>query len=92
MRFINQAYTDTYGIEPQSYIGKSDLEVWDRDTAELFRANDRAVMHGGVARHSSEKIKNELTQRTQHLDVVKFPVLNLASDIIGVGGIVRGFV
>jgi len=92
MMFINQEYSELYGVQPEDYIGKRDDDVWGAETAELFRVNDRAVMRSGRPVYEFEKIKNKKTGREEHLKVIKFPVRNRAQDIVGVGGIVIGWV
>jgi PAS domain S-box-containing protein len=40
MVVINKAYQKKFGITAKEYEGKTDFDVWDKETAEQFRKND----------------------------------------------------
>lgn len=90
MLYINEHYTRAYGVSPQDYIGRTDAEVWGRETAERFRANDLAVMESGLPYYAVEPVHNVVTGRQQFLDVLKFPLL-LDGSLLGIAGIVTGY-
>ena len=46
--FVNQRFADMMGMEPTWLLGKSDAEIFPRELAEKYRAEDLFVMHNGV--------------------------------------------
>lgn len=56
---VNDAYSDVFGIDRDTYIGKTDLEAgWDRETASLFYENDLRVWASGKPSTFTETINN----------------------------------
>lgn len=45
MKMLNDEYCRTYKKCREDYIGKTDFEVWDEETAKLFTENDKAVLN-----------------------------------------------
>lgn len=69
----NPAYMEVYGKSKSDdrYIGLRDAAVWPDETAERYDANDKeALEHGSIVKH--EQIYNEMTHRTEALDVAKW--------------------
>lgn len=44
MRMLNDEYCKKYQRCRDTYIGKSDFEVWDKETAEKFKINDELTL------------------------------------------------
>ena len=46
-RLVNRAFAELIGAAgPEELVGKSDLDVFPRDIAEAYRADDRLLMEG----------------------------------------------
>lgn len=57
MLFVNPAYERQWGIASSDYAGKLDVDVWPREAAEAFRANDqRAVDSAPAALYTTELV------------------------------------
>lgn len=83
----NQAYAALYGKDKARGLGKVD-EGWEQETKNDFTANDaRALASGYVI--VDEPIKNQLTNRVEHLHVPKWRV-TLNDGTVVVMGCVAG--
>ena len=84
---VNPAACQLYGLPKNELVGKTDLEILPRETAESFRASDRVV----------QKTKNqlsidgdvELKDNRLFLSTIKFPVLDTEGNVTAVCGITR---
>ena len=60
MVYVNREYERRYlipmGKSAKDYIGKTDYDVWDRETADLYRAHDVEVVTTGQPLHTVERI------------------------------------
>ncbi len=53
----NRGVTDLYGLPPEDYIGRTDLEnLTDKDQAAAVMANDRRIMESGETEQVEEEI------------------------------------
>lgn len=43
-KYVNKAYADVTGVKPEDIIGKNDYEIRDKETSELFLAEDREIL------------------------------------------------
>ena len=43
----NRNYAVDFGLEPEQMVGKTDLELFPREIAEKYRADDRRIMASG---------------------------------------------
>jgi len=54
---VNRPFAEACGLEsPELLTGKTDLDVWPRDLAEAYRADDRAVLDSGRSKQVEEEI------------------------------------
>lgn len=82
----NRRFQEAFGLEEQSPIGKTDAELFSRDQAEHFRANDLLVLESGTAMKFEEM---PLYRDGVHTNlVVKFPLRDQSGRIYATGGIV----
>lgn len=84
MLSINTAYEDAFGVKSMDYVGKTDYEIWDKEIADGFTANDKAVMLTKKHIQQQELIRNEFHEG--RWEVVKFPRYE-GRTLIGIGGI-----
>ena len=82
--FINRAYEILYGVRSEDVVGKTDYDIFPKEIADAFRANDRTVMQTKQALEAEEIVPLNGGYGTHH--TVKFPIL-AAGDVTGVGGI-----
>lgn len=85
---VNEPFAIACGSSPEELVGKSDLDIWPRDLAELYRADDIDVMI-----HRKRKVVQEPLEgaegNKQWMETTKTPIFNEGGDVIGTAGIVR---
>ena len=72
--------------EPQDLIGKSDHDIVDPGSAELYRADDRKVIDSGVPKINFEEKLLRLDGEVRWLRTSKVPLCDPDGSIIGVMG------
>ena len=85
----NQAFAEDIGVEsPDEIAGKTDFDLFEdnREQAEIFRAEDRAVMETGVAQIGSEDYLLVLNKKRFWLRSNKVPLYDSQGKCIGVLG------
>ncbi len=83
----NRAYAQVANVaNPDEMIGKTDLDYWDKELAERYRADDRAVLENG----RPKMVEEEITEagRRFWIESYKSPV-KLDGRIIGTVGFAR---
>ncbi len=84
---VNQAYADVAGRQdPAQLVGTTDLDYWQPELAEHYRADDRAVLASGQAKVVEEEIEQD--GRRFWLETYKSPV-TLDGKVIGTVGFAR---
>ena len=83
--WINEELAQRFGLRMESVIGKTDLEIFDRDTAEQNMLNDRQVLEGGRPIDSSSTMRTADGVERSWL-MTEFP-LDLSTDQRHVGGV-----
>ncbi|RJO64819.1 MAG: PAS domain S-box protein [Myxococcales bacterium] len=71
---VNQAACLLLSRQRHEILGKTDLEICDREAAAVFRAGDQRVLQTGERYYMTEKVK--LGGKTVYLSTIKFPILN----------------
>ncbi len=82
---VNQALAASLGCTPEQVVGKDDFALVPAKLAEKYRADDRAVIESGQAKHVEERYVAQGKEYWIH--TVKTPVRNLAGDVIAVLGL-----
>ncbi len=83
----NRLFAGDAGVEsPEQIIGKSDYDVSWAEVAELYRADDRAVIESGVARINFEEPQNREDGTQSWLRTSKTPLVDAEGRIFGVLG------
>ncbi|MDA7977868.1 MAG: PAS domain S-box protein [Pirellulales bacterium] len=82
---INRRYEQLLGVENSDVIGKTDFDIWPRELAEAFQANDRKVLETGRILEFEEIVTHDDGPHT-YLSV-KFPLRNAQGDTYAVAGI-----
>ena len=84
---INPAACRLFGLEEAAVLGKTDLEILPRETADTFRVTDKAVLNKGKEVIVYEEVV--LNGVHVHLSTVKYPVLDLQGKVTAVCGIAK---
>ncbi len=84
---VNPAACRIFGLEQENIIGKTDLEIFPREVADVFRATDRDVLEQGQEAIVYEEV--ELNGVQVHLSTVKYPVLDTEGTVTAVCGIAK---
>ncbi len=89
-RFIatNEPFGQACGIPPEELVGKTDYDVWPRELAERYMADDREVIRSGRVKRVEEPLIDKFGQQIW-IDTVKSPIVNDRGEIIGTTGIAR---
>src|SRR3989454_1904742 len=84
-RLVNEQFLQRFGLRRDQVIGRTDLEVFPRDQALRFAANDAEVLARGVPLQFEESARYIEGERINV--VAKFPLPDASGAVIGVGGI-----
>lgn len=84
----NQAFEQASGISREHLIGKTDYEVYDRETAELFVARDEIVLKLQKENRTEEAILYS-DGRNLITETLKTPFFNDEGELAGLIGISR---
>jgi two-component system NtrC family sensor kinase len=83
----NMAFAQDAGFEsPEALLGKDDYAMAWRDEADMYRADDQAVIDSGEARLLFEEPQTTARGDRLHLLTSKLPLRDAASAVIGVLG------
>src|SRR6266446_6960031 len=84
-RLVNEQFLQRFGLRRDQVIGRTDLEVFPRDQALRFAANDAEVLAGGVPLQFEESARYIDGERVSL--VAKFPLPDASGVVTGVGGV-----
>jgi PAS domain S-box-containing protein len=84
-RFVNQRFLQQFGLRREEVLGRTDAELFPRAQAERFAAADAQVTGERRALVAEERVPQFDGERV-HM-VVRFPVLDAAGALTGVGGV-----
>lgn len=85
---VNNAFAYSCGFRPEDLPGKTDLDVWPRELAEHYRADDQYVLHSGRSKTIEEPIR-DAAGREFWVETVKVPILDGNGTVVGTAGIAR---
>jgi PAS domain S-box-containing protein len=84
-RFVNQRFLERHGLRREQVLGRSDTELFPASQARALAREDADVMARRQATQYEEITRHAGGERIGL--VMKFPVLNAAGGLSGVGGI-----
>jgi PAS domain S-box-containing protein len=85
---VNKVFAEACGqSSPEALVGKTDLDVWPRELAEAYRADDAAVMAAGRQKAVEEPIAG--VDGTRWFETYKSPVYAADGSIVGTTGVAR---
>ncbi len=73
---------------PEELVGKTDFDLWPKELAEGYLADDRDVMGSGKRKRVEETILDR-DGNTQWMETIKTPIYNDVGEVIGTAGIGR---
>jgi diguanylate cyclase (GGDEF)-like protein/PAS domain S-box-containing protein len=81
--FVNQAYQQLVGLTPESIIGKSDSELFDKEVAASYKQNDQRVVESKQVIRFEEQAINVHGEVEYHI-AVKIPLFDLNGEVYAV--------
>ena len=85
---VNKVFAEACGLaSPELLVGKTDLDVWPRELAEAYRADDAAVMAARSQKAVEEPIAG--VNGTRWFETYKSPVFAPDGRIVGTTGVAR---
>jgi len=83
---VNPAWEKAAGRRHEDVIGATVQDVFAKEEADLYMAQDRAVLAAGRALDQEVEITREGDAHILHM--IKFPIPDALGDIAGIGGII----
>lgn len=85
---VNKPFADACGVDEKDLIGKTDLDIWPRELAEKYRADDLKVIKS-MKRLRVEEALVDARGKKIWIETIKAPILNQSGKVIGTTGIAR---
>ncbi len=85
---VNKLFGQRFGLSPDELVGKTDLDIWPKELAEKYLADDRELIETGQRKRVEEELKNEKGQRIS-VETIKTPIYDGDGQIVGTSGIAR---
>jgi len=86
---VNAPFGEAVGLSPSVIVGRTDLDIWPRELAERYRADDRVVVETGRSKRVEEQLLDAVSGREIWIDTIKVPVFDALGDVTGTAGIAR---
>ncbi len=86
----NENFARDLGIKPEEITGKTDYDLFPKELAEKYRADDKRIMESG----KTEDMEQRYIQNGQEVIVhaVKMPVKDENNDTVGILAILFGMI
>jgi PAS domain S-box-containing protein len=84
---INQQYAKSCGLPVDQVVGLTDLDIWPRELAEKYRADDAEVMATRRGKGVEEIV--EATGGAIWVETFKAPIINHRMEVTGTTGLAR---
>ena len=85
---VNEAFARACGFKVSELIGKTDLDVWPKELADRYRADDLEVIKLKIHKVIEEPLADK-QGKIKWIETIKTPILNDAGEVIGTTGIAR---
>ena len=85
---VNERFARSCGFKVEELIGKTDLDVWPKDLAESYRADDQEVMKSKKRKCVEERLADS-EDKIQWLETIKTPIFDDQGKVVGTTGIAR---
>lgn len=70
---VNESFGKVCGVKSEDLVGKTDLDIWPRDLAERYRADDKEVMQSGKRKQVEEPLADK-EGKMQWIETIKTPI------------------
>jgi two-component system, sensor histidine kinase and response regulator len=84
--FVNRLYCEARDATPEEMLGTTDYDLFPKELADKYTADDRTIMQSRMVFEDTESHVG-LDGETRYVHVLKAPVYDAASNVIGVQGI-----
>ena len=85
---VNGPFTKACGLKPEELIGKTDFDVWPKELAQRYIADDKEVMLSGKRKLVTEPLFS-VEGEMSWIETIKTPIHNDKGEVIGTTGIAR---
>lgn len=85
---VNEAVGKACGNTPEEMVGKTDLDFWPVEIAQLYRADDLEVMKSGKQKRVVEPFEGKDGKRIW-IETIKSPIFDENAQVIGTVGTAR---
>ncbi|VVB88105.1 Methyl sulfide methyltransferase-associated sensor [uncultured archaeon] len=85
---VNEPFAKACGVSAEELVGKTDLDIWPQQLAEIYRVDDGEVMATGKRKQVEEPLVNTKGER-RWIETIKTPIYNNSCEVIGTTGIAR---
>jgi len=86
---VNAPFGRACGLPPEQLVGKTDLDIWPRELAERYRADDRLVIESGRPKRVEEPLADSTSGVRTWIETIKVPILDSGGTVQGTVGIAR---
>ncbi|WP_280154793.1 ATP-binding protein [Piscinibacter sp. XHJ-5] len=84
---VNQATADAVGMPVEALVGSSDTELWPKELADAYRADDAEVMASRTRKTVEEPVIDG--DRKTWVETYKAPVIDEDGTVLGTVGVAR---
>ena len=85
---VNEPFGKSCGYKPEEIVGKTDLDIWPRDLAERYQADDRKVIESGKRKSVEEPLADK-EGGIIYIETIRTPIFNDKGGIMGTACIAR---
>ncbi|MBL8049899.1 MAG: PAS domain S-box protein [Anaerolineales bacterium] len=85
---VNDEFLNFINLDINAIIGKTDLDIFEKEIAEFYRDGDKQVMESKQRQRIEEKL-NMKNGKIRWAETVKTPIINPAGEVVGTTGISR---
>jgi len=85
---VNEPFCKSCSYKPEEIVGKTALDIWSRDLAEIYQADDRDVIETEKRKSVEERLEDK-EGRMLFMEIIKTPIYNDKGEIVGTVGIAR---
>jgi two-component system cell cycle sensor histidine kinase/response regulator CckA len=85
---VNRPFADACGMSPEELVGRTDLDIWQQELAQRYRADDREVMATGRRKQVEEPMVDKEGKKTW-IETIKTPIYDNKGEVIGTTGVAR---
>lgn len=85
---VNESFARASGFAPADLVGKTDLDIWPRQLAQRYRADDAEVMRTRTRKVVEEPLADK-EGKTTWIETIKTPIIDEGGRVVGTTGIAR---